>query len=609
MILDYYYHKQKHQFSVSYITENGGKSVLKYNVGRFKSFVEDPNGQFENWNGKKCSPRMIENPGWTEYKTFLEELPESDKKLILAKNNPRLYTFDIEVEVKQDEFPEPEFAKFPVLTISIVNDNMDAMVLGVKKLNDPERLQRRYEEWLSTVDFYVKLGLPKPKAQYIYFETERDMLRYFLVNIVSKCPVMAGWNSLAFDWYYLQQRVKLYYPDLSFNSCSIDWTTSGKMIQDFKGNKIRLNMPNHTLVLDMMDIIGTFDMAVMPIKENLSLDYISSESIGVGKIKYDGDLQQLYERDYATYVFYNMIDSVLVQLIDKRFNTLSIMYGQSLLIRNRISAAFSKIALAESLFFNHWYENGIKFVPQEKFSGERGELIGAYVREPTPGKHSWVTCFDFSALYPSEGQVSNISPENYLGGIADGTFNESDIERYKKDPNFYVTVNNNVYKNDKDYALKLIWKKLKEVRNTSKYTAKQLDATVMSDIEHIKSGHKPANQDYNNNCVRILTELGFDIKCTDDIYGKDLAELERLLKLEINYLVCCDLSAKIASNGVYGGLSHVANDLYNIQLANDITGGGRNLIHLMEEHIPKFFQENWFNMTELHKKLGIELKK
>jgi hypothetical protein len=45
-----------------------------------------------------------------------------------------------------------------------------------------------------------------------------------------------------------------------------------------------------------------------------------------------------------------------------------------------------------------------------------------------------------------------------------------------------------------------------------------------------------------------------------------------------------------------------------MDLANDITGESRNLIHLMEHHIPDFWEHNWTRMDELHKKLGINIK-
>ena len=610
MILDYNFSKKRQQFTLSYIKDNGAKALLKYNVGRFKSFYETPSGKFTNWNGKKCDIRWTDDPCWCDIKTFLRELPQRDRELILSKTNPKLYTADIEVEIDQSEFPDPDEAKYPILTISVVNDDLDAIVMGIKRLEDPNNeLQQHFIDYLNTCDFYKKLNIKEPHIRHLYFETEGEMLKYFLYNVVSKCPVLAGWNFLGFDWRYVCNRISRYYPDISLNCCSIDWSMTYKKFTDFKGNDYRLQMPNHTLIIDMMDVIDTFDMAVMPIKENMSLDYIASESpVGLHKIKYDGNLQQLYERDYPRYVFYNAIDSVLVQLIDKCFKTLNSIYTQSLLIENKIQMAMSKIAITESMFFNYFYDHNIKIVPTNKFEGERGKLVGAYVREPTPGKHRWVCCNDFASLYPSAIITCNLSIENYMGCLDDGDFTEQQIEKYKQDPNYFVSVNNCVYKNDKDYSFKEIQYSLKTLRAKTKYLSKQLDATVMLDVEHLLKGGKVEERTYPDNIIEALQQEGYNIKSTTDLQNIDLNEFQRKMRRAITFMTSTEQAIKLIMNSMYGGSSHVAFAFFNIRLANDITGEGRNIIHKMERHIPKYFQDNWFNMTELHKKLGIKLK-
>lgn len=608
MILDYNYHKQKRQLTFSYVTPTGGKALLRYNVDRFKTYVDDERGQCTNWNGKPCTQSWTTKPGWSEFKTFIEELPQTDKDLLFGKYNPRLYAFDIEVKINPDEFPEPSEAKFPILIISCVNDRMDGVVLGLKKLDNPEKTQEKYRAWLNTIDFYKSLNLNHtPSFTYIHFNTEQEMLEYFLKNFVSKMPVMAGWNSLGFDWQYIMNRIKNYYPNISFSSCSIDWTTHYKNIKDFSGQSVRLSLPNHTLVLDMMHIINDFDMAVMPIKESMALDYIATESIGTGKIKYTGDLQHLYETDYATYVFYNLVDSTLVQLIDKKFKTLNILYTQSLICRNKIETAFSKIAITESMFFNYFFEHNIKVVPSAGFSGDRPDLMGAYVRKTTPGKHQYVCCNDFASLYPSVIITCNLSIENYLGSLRDGKYTEADLEKLRKDPNYFVSVMGSVYKNDKDYSFKNIQWGLKKLRGKTKYLSKALDASVMSDIEHIMK-KRSVSATYTEDECEVLKELGFDVKTSEDLLKYDLNDLKSKLKDEITFMVCKEQAIKLIMNSMYGGSSHVAFEWFNIDLANDITGEGRNLIHIMEHHIPQFFQDNWKNMIELHKELGIELK-
>lgn len=608
MILDYFYSQKKKQFAISYVTEQGGKKLLKYNVARFKSYKEDLNGKFVNWNGKKCSPCYVERPSWAEYKNFLEELPEKEKKLLSGKTTPRLYTFDIEVAYDPNVFPEPDKAEFPIQTISVVNDQLDAVVLGTKQMSREEELLtcQRYHHWLGGSDFFKNLNIKLPRFQYIYFETESAMVEYFLKNIVAKAPAIAGWNSLGFDWMYIENRCKNYLPDIIFPCCSMDWTMDRQRVYDFRNQSHYISIPSHTLVLDMMDVIGSFDMAVMPIKENLSLDYIASNSIGMSKIKYEGDLQELYNRDYGTYVFYNMIDSVLVQMIDKRFKTLEILYTQSYMCRNKATTSFSKIAITESMFFNYFFENGIKVVPSGKDSRERGSLVGAYVRTPTPGKHMYVCCNDFASLYPSVIVTCNLSIENFLGteGIE---FTKEQTDKYRKDPNYFVSVNGNVYKNDKDYSFKIIQRNLKALRGQTKYTSKQLDATLMSDLEHIKDGVDIKNQTYKDNCVQAIKALGYDITCTNDLRSIDLNEFERKMRFEINFMTCTEQAIKLIMNSMYGGSSHVYFEWFNMSLANDITGEGRNLIHIMEDHIPNFFQENWYKLKDLHKTLGIEL--
>ena len=357
MILDYNYNKTKKTLSVSYIDENGMKDIVNENVARFKTYQLSPSGKYVNWDGASCTTAYTEHPHTFDIRTHFEEMSDKYKKLIHGKTNPRLYTFDIETEIS-DEFPEPEEAKFPITTISIASPECNVIVLGTKELGEGgvDNLQRRLNDYLGKSKFFNGLNIARPYIKYKKFDSEGDMLSYFFKSIVAKVPILAGWNSIMFDWQYIQNRVKGYYPNVSLASCSFNETLTEKKYTDMRNNQVTLLMPNHTLIVDMMDVIGNFDMVVMPIKESLSLDYISSESIGMNKIKYDGDLQKLYEEDYSTYVFYNAIDSILVQLIDKRFKTLNNIYTQALYCKEKIGACFSKIALTQALFFNYFYE-------------------------------------------------------------------------------------------------------------------------------------------------------------------------------------------------------------------------------------------------------------
>ena len=652
MILDYAYDQRKKNFSISYIKEDGMKSLLNFNVSRFKAYYKTPSGSFENWDGSKCDVRWTDKPSKFEYKTFMKELDQKYKTLLDGKYNPKLYTFDIETMVVDDEFPEPSEAKFPITTISIANPNCDVIILGTRPLDEvgQKYLSNEFSKYVDNTEFFKTLGLKQPTIKYVYFETEEAMLKYFLKNIVAKVPVLAGWNSLLFDWQYIQNRIRFYYPDISFSSCSTSYTTHRKNYKDKKEQTITLTLPDHTLIVDMMDVIDQFDMAVLPIKDSLSLDYIASESINANKIKYDGSLDDLYQSDYSRYVFYNAIDSFLVQLIDKRFKTMVNLYTQSLICHDKIESSFSKIAITEALFWHYFYDNGIKVVWEKKDNVERGTLVGAYVAKPIPGKHNWVTCNDFSSLYPSVIRSLNISVENFVGKFYDekklyeyknkpndyivvgaSVYNnkgradkpelgeylftlldDNALEPYRKDPKYFVSVNGHVYKNDKDYAFKCIQANLANLRNSSKYLAKQLDAIVISDIDHRLKGYTTKVTQYPDNVIKELSNLGYNIRSSDDLIIFSIDDINKLKKDvndSITYLYSYEQACKYLMNSGYGGSSHVAFYWFMIELANDITSEAKNLIHLMENHIPKWFQDNWLNAVELHNKFGIKIKK
>lgn len=650
MILDYFFNKTKKTLSVSYVTNNGGKKVLDFNVSRFKSYYSSPTGEFQNWDGSRCSVKYTDKPSTFDIKTYFEEMNPQYKELLMGKTNPKLYTADIEVEIT-DEFPEPSEAKYPITTISVASPDCNVIVMGTKELEEggEKNLQDRFNEYLGSSGYFSSLGLPMPYIKYIKFDTERDMLEYFLKEIVAKVPALAGWNFILFDWQYIQNRLRGYYPDLSISNSSMNKTMSYKNYTDMRGDKVGLHIPCHTLILDMMDVIGSFDMVVMPIKESLSLDYIASETIGMNKIKYDGDLQKLYETDYSTYVFYNAIDSILVQLIDKRFKTLQNIYTQALYCKEKIGSCFSKIALTEALFFNYFYERGIKIIPTRPEDVHRGTLVGAYVRKPSPGKHDFVCCNDFASLYPSSIITCNMSIENFVGTFYDevalkpyrddiknyivvggtvyknkGTlakpelgdfyktcFLEDVLDKYRKDKNYFVSVNGSVYRNDKMYAFKDIQGTLKSNRNIGKYLAKQLEALVITDIDHVLGGQQLKEQRYPENISKELEKLGFYVIDNFDlltISDENLKKLRALVKKEIEYNTSFEQAMKLLGNSMYGGSSHVAFFWFNMALANDITGEARNIIHKMESHIPKYMEENWKLMKSFHKKHGIVIK-
>ena len=660
MILDTSYNKFTNTYHISYVDESGKKQILKIeNFGNFPTYIYDTNGKYDTWDNKKAKKTFTKQQNRFNERTFwMEHLQPEQLKKITAPHIPNIYSFDIEVEVDPNEFPEPSEAKFPILTISIVNKDLDTIVLGTKPVTDENQIGTNIKEYIQQSKFYQKNIKNTPlNFKYIYFESELEMLGYFL-KFVKRAPVIAGWNSILFDWQYIINRVENYYGEqLKISMASLSNSTKIKRYKDMRDNNIHLKLPNHTIILDMMDVVGNYDLAVMPTKESLSLEYVASQSpVGLGKIKYDGDLQTLYEEDYDKYVFYNAVDSILVMLIDKCFKTLDNIYAQALYVTCPVGDAFSKIALAECLFWNYFHENNKKVVPgfrdilNENNTEERGELVGAYVKQPIPGLYEWIACCDFASLYPSTIITCNISIENYIGKLDKYLINPDTNELYlekgeftkqaneipitwnqfslnnhflskfpelygifhneifemgsKQFPNVldyskgvnnilkkynsFISVNGCIYKNDKDYAFKEIQWKLKKDRGVGKYLKQHLDAQVMN--EHFEGTF---GEDVIKELKKVLEDLSISIpkepktrQILKDICGEYWNELLNKITQKIIYYTSYEQACKLLGNSMYGGSSHQAFAWFNMDLANDITGEARNLIHIMESFVP-----------------------
>ena len=653
MILDIVHRKDERILEISYIKENGQKDIIKFNANRMKTYKYDANGAFKNWNGARCSEAWTSNPSKFDIKMFISELEPKYRNILLGKTFPKMYAWDIETDTPEDVEPDGNQPHFPITTISICNTDLDTIVLGWKPLSEIEQkwVVDEYDKYIDNVPFIKTLGLKKkPRIQYMKFDNEEKMLRYFLEVIVANVPVFAGWNCMNYDWTYIVNRIKIYFPFLSISMSSKTNHTHTERFNDrFTDLSYNLPMPDHTWIVDMMDVIAT-DYVVMPEKEALNIDYIAHETMGINKLEYTeyGSLENLLRKDYPRYVLYNGVDSLLVQLIDKYFKTMLTLYMLGQYCEMKLSATTSKIAMTEAVVFRDFNNHNLKVVWEER-NPVRGKLLGAYVKNPVKGLHRFCCCNDFASLYPSTIVTCNLSFENFIGHFWDeaelakyssdknyilfgpnvyknlkpdakqpeigpkiGTFlDEKALKEYRAHPDkYFVTVNGSVYDNTKDSSFRRIQGVLKKDRNVSKYLSKDLDAHVMSDLEHLMQGRTIEHRNYKDNEIQALAEIGFEnIKSSDDLvtYKERWDELKTKLSFEIVFHTAKEQSMKILGNSMYGGSSHISFYWYNMDLANDITGEARNLTLMMEKHLSSFWKENWTKMTDWHKKWGIEV--
>lgn len=464
MIVNYEYLNGK--LIVSYINKKGNTEFKNYtwhNPTEWKvCSPTDPNRVpgHRTWDGKPIKREPTRYPSRYSVYEFLHQLPKEDKDLLFALNDPKIYFCDIEVEITEG-FPEAHLANNRVTAICIINDNK-MLLLGIKDLSDAE-IQKMQKE----INIYFEQYENNYKLEFVYCETETEMLSLFFNDLIKKMPVLTGWNFINYDWVYLVTRARKL--GLNPNVAS----PTGKLIKPWKRNQTTEKptyeeLPKHRMVFDYMDIFNKWDTSIK-IKESSSLDFTASKVLGVKKLEFDvgENLKSAYTNNYYKYMKYNCIDTALVQQIHLKQKTYDNMLALSVLCRVQIEDTISAIRVVEGIFFTKYYESGIVMIrhdynaiqaamPDDDAVPDEDDLNGGFVKYPSVGLKNWTTVFDFSSLYPTIMRQFNIAPESYKGlKINDHQCMLNGIIQ-EIEENDIVLINGTVFKNEYSITKKLI---------------------------------------------------------------------------------------------------------------------------------------------------------
>lgn len=505
MIIDRTWNKREQKLTISYVDKQGNRQFYHKYLHHIKTYEYDPNGKYDTWNGKKCSAVYKDTSNYTpnefDILEFMYELDKPMLDILHAQYFPKLYFFDIETEYS-DEFPYPDKAEYKVTAISLVGPDMSCIVFGLHDLNEASKnlFRDRYMDFINNNEFarnILKAQCHEPKVLYQYFDSEQNLLKHFFNIIMTKVSAIAGWNSYRFDWLYLVNRIKRLFGDGEATKMVKNGSPTHeiRMIQfeEMDGTRIRVMAPSHTLVLDYMELVKQYDYILRPY-ESYSLDWVGEHAVKANKIKYDGGLQQLYERDPEWYYFYNAVDSLIGMLIHKRLKCLESPCAVDSVTLVPLMAAMGQVALTTANVFEEFYKDNKKVVwDYDAIERNKAEYKGAFCG-CVPGRYSYCVCDDYASLYPSQIITCNMSFENVhlnrigpdsLGRYVVVPWSPEQLEEFKKDPNYFVTVNGNVYKNDKDYAFKRLQKRVKDNRAIYKYTGQKIDSELLVEIDRL----------------------------------------------------------------------------------------------------------------------------
>lgn len=451
MLLDI--EQRENELIVSYYNREGKVDFKRYPISQFENWVvTDEKDRYKhpeilNWDGRPVKKNRSRSYNKFSLIYFMDNLPEKDREEIFEFNVPRTYFVDIETEIV-DGFPKPEEAKSRILTFSIITPERKAIVLGLEDLSADQiaSIEKDTNDHFEGYDQDWEFS-------YYKFKNEYDMLYNFLHKFLPKFPMMTGWNFINYDWQYIVNRCKHLQIDL----------TEVAITGSLDRNDSR---PLHMGILDYMQLYDKYDRSVK-VKESNTLDYVSGQVLNVKKIKYQGGLQDLYENDFKKYVFYNVVDSILVYYIDEKLKSMEVLLTLSTITRMPLYKAASPVAMTEALIARKLVAQnkrvGVEYDKED--SKKDGKYAGAFVKEPISGYYSGVSAFDFASLYPSIMRQFNISPDSYVEMVP-----TTQINSRRKDESVIVCENGVVYEKE-DSILKKILSDLYSQRKQYKKTS------------------------------------------------------------------------------------------------------------------------------------------
>ena len=378
----------------------------------YRFYYDDPRGKFRTIYGTTVSRFSTRNI--KEYNKELklhshQRLWESDIKPVnrcleenyLGQAAPKLHTafFDIEVDFDPVRgFSRPEDPFNPVTAITVYLDWLDRLVTLVVP---PQTLS-----WSSAQELTSRF------ENCFLIEREEDLIQTFL-DLIDDADILSGWNSEGFDIPYMVMRTnRILSKDDTRRFCLWDQYPKQRTFERFGAEHITFDLSGR-VHLDYMQLYRKYTYEE---RHSYSLDAIGEYELDERKIQYEGTLDQLYNRDFGTFVDYNRQDTMLLAKLDRKLRFLDLAnelaHDNTVLLPTTMGA----VAVTEQAIINEAHSLGL-VVQNRKSSDGDTQAAGAYVAYPKRGMHEYIGAIDINSLYPSAIRALNMAPETIVGQL------------------------------------------------------------------------------------------------------------------------------------------------------------------------------------------------
>ena len=399
----------KRALKVSYVDHNGGVGFLDWDI---------PENQMFSW---KYTSKQYADPYFQSYdKKPVRRVPAKrlnsfriDEILkgfgqaiepIFDMNMPKTIYVDIETDVNASGFPDADNAPNPVNTIAYCS-YPNVYVLSRRDLSPQSimNIQKKLADYSHlTRDYHF---------HFVFCGDERNMLIEFK-NRIKPWAAVTGWNFLGYDWKYIINRMKFH------NIPYLDISPSGTFDKFKYSNdkfSVECEVPLHKIIYDYLIVYAKWDRSV-EVKESNALDWVAEKVLGVKKVPHNMGFEEFYRDHFEDYVFYNAVDTILVEQIDMKLRTANVWFMMAAELHTDLNATLKTIEPVHTVMVNYLYERGM-VLPDKEGKSSGADYQGAFVWPTREGIYKFIGGLDFASLYPTTMRQHLISPETYVDMI------------------------------------------------------------------------------------------------------------------------------------------------------------------------------------------------
>lgn len=383
--------------------------------GKYKSIFGDSLERITKFNFR--DPTLFSSDIPVDTRVLIDAYGDSDE---ISINHRKAY-IDIEVD-SVGGYPNIEDPIKEVTAIALLDESKDT-----------------YYCFILDKDAVVQ-NENKDNTIILPYLNEEDLLVAFLKKWDEVKPtIVSGWNIDGFDFPYLHARLVRVLGEEVANALS--------PINICYFNKYKNKM---TIAgVNALDYLVLYKKYSGKNLTNYRLDTVAKEELKIGKIEYEGSLNDLMKSDIKKFIEYNLHDIILVKKMNDQLQFIELAMSICHVCHVGyeefgMSSKFLEGALLTYLRRKKLIAPNKKLkldvVDRDDDLADDVGFEGAYVKDPVPGRYDWVCSADINSLYPSVIMSLNISPETKVGIIKDW-----DSEKLVKKSGDKIAFDNEVY--------------------------------------------------------------------------------------------------------------------------------------------------------------------